>query len=118
MLTVVLERTFCSSVGTLSVGQEVGIGAHMRNDRPVSQNLSFNSFNLLSQAEVNNLVDVVRLSARVHGQMVCRACPWNSGFVAFFRNKAFTLTPGEYSVCIATFAAIACVVAIDYLVGG
>jgi len=108
----------CSVVSALFVCQKVGVRLQLRNDGAVGQDFFLNVVYLLGQAEVHNFVNLLLNAACVFNQVVFWALAlFSSRGVAAFFDKALTLTPVKYLICVASFATKACFVAVnDFLV--
>ena len=59
------ESVLSARVNTLAVGEHVGEGVHLSEHGAIRHNLLLNAIDLLSDAEVNDFVDVLGLSALV-----------------------------------------------------
>ena len=119
MLTIELKGVFSPVVDALLVGQEVGEDHHLGNDRPVLQDLLLNANLILSNAVVHQLVESI-VEAALIGIQVLFGTLLNVALVriALLGDKSSSLSPIESSVDVASFAAVASLIAVQQFLRG
>ena len=105
MVSLESKGSFNALVDTLAVREKVRMRVHLSEHRSILHDLLLDVLNLSCNAEVDQLVEVLGLSALVILKMVLGALALlSSGRVARLCNEATTLTPREHLVDSATRA--------------
>ena len=99
MVSWELKGTFNALVDTLAVRKNVSVRAELAKHWSILHNLFLDVLNLSRNAEVDQLVEVLRLSALVLLEMVLWALALlSSGRVARLGDEATALTPRKHLV--------------------
>ena len=115
MISRELEGLLGARVDTLAVSKHIGIWVQLAKNGTMSHNFLLDTFGLLSDAEVNNLVESVRLSALVLSKVLIRAFSlFASVRVAGVGKETSTFAPGKNFID-STALALTVFVAIDKL---
>lgn len=99
MAAIILERFLGALVNSVRVEQEVRVGTNLSDHWSVCHDLFLQAVDLVRQTKVNDLVDVLRLTALVLLKRLRSALFSSLGtLVALFSDEAFSLAPGQNSV--------------------
>jgi hypothetical protein len=94
MLSIKFEGILCSVVKSILVGKEIGKDCHLGHNWSILQDFLLKSNVILSQAKINNSVELIVCSALVCLQMIIFAfTSCSSVRVASLWNEALSLSP-------------------------
>lgn len=113
MLTIEFERFLCPHVDSFAVSEHVCVGVDLPNNGPASQDFFLDSIDLLRNAKVDNLVELVGGAAFVLVEMIIRALPVLVSCVAVLSNEASAATPVKHFVRSSTAITVSVHVAIE-----
>ena len=107
-------------VDTLLVGQEIGVDGHLGNDGAVFQDLALDSGLILSETEVNDLIELIVNSAFITAQVIINIALllFTDIRIAILGDESLSLTPAENSIDITALTTVASLVAIDDFLSG